>query len=326
MTRTRLRIALPWLGEAAPAERRVPATEWLVARARRGRTGRDWREWLLGDWLTEPDLLRRFPAGPCIRMAWTGARPAGTWACATPVHLVTALDHLRLAAPVPLPLKTHESAVLVADLNAQLAHRGFVLEDVPGRGWLCRCPNDLDCLVVEPAAAVDANLRDLQPSGRDAARVRAWVNESQMVLHEHPVNLRRAADGLPSVNSVWLWGFGSATSIQRAPEGELLTDDDWLAGLWRLHGAEPGPPDRLEAALSGDAPVMRLGLAMPGSTDGSPTWSELESLVFVPARAALLRGRLQSVSLLLGATTFEVDRDARWQFWRRSRPLAEALQ
>jgi hypothetical protein len=147
-----------------------------------------------------------------------------------------------------------------------------------------------------------------------------------MVLHEHPVNLRRTAGGLPAVNSVWLWGFGTAASIQRVPEGALLTDDDWLAGLWRLHGAEPVPPGRFEAALSGDAPAIRLGLAMPGRTDGSPTWCELESLVFVPARAALLRGRLQSVSLLLGATTFEVDRDARWQFWRRSKPLAEVLQ
>ena len=326
MTRARLRIALPWLGEAAPAESRLPAAEWLVAHARRGRAGEDWREWLLDEAVTDPGLLRRFPAGPCIRMAWTGARPAGTWACAAPVHLLTALDHLRLAAPVPLPLETHESALLVADLNAQLAHRGFVLEDLAGRGWLCRCPDDLDCLVHEPAAAVGANLRDLQPSGRDAARVRAWVNESQMVLHEHPFNLRRTASGLPAVNSVWLWGFGNAASIQRAPEGALLTDDDWLSGLWRLHGAEPGPPDRLETALSGDAPVIRLGLAMPGRTDGSPTWSELEPLVFAPARAALLRGRLQSVSLLIGATTFEVDRDARWRFWRRSRPLAEALQ
>jgi hypothetical protein len=325
MTTTRLRIALPWLGESPAGGKRLPAAEWLVARARSGRAGEDWRDWLLDGAVPAPGLLRRFPAGPCIHAAWTGDRPAGTWACAAPVHLVTALDHLRLADPVPLPLGPDESAVLVSDLNAQLAHRGFVLESVPGRGWLCRCPNELDCLVVEPAVAVGENLRELQPSGRDAARVRAWVNEAQMVLHEHPVNLRRTASGLPPINSVWLWGFGTAAPTSRAPEGELHTDDDWLAGLWLLHGAEPQPPDRLEAALSGDAQAIHLGLARPVRTDGSPTWSELEQRVFVPAREALLRGRLHSVSLLLGAAAFEVNRNARWQFWRRARPLGEVL-
>ena len=326
MTRARLRIALPWFGDPQVSQGRLPAAEWLVARARRGRAGDDWRAWLVEHIATEPGLLRRFPAGPCVRAAWTGERSEGTWACAAPVHLVTALDHLRLAAPVPLPLEALESSALVADLNAELAHRGFVLEEVAGRGWLCRCPDDLDCLVAEPAAAVGANLRDVQPSGRDAGRVRAWVNESQMVLHEHPVNLQRAASGLPVVNSVWLWGIGAAASTHRAPEGVLLTDDDWLAGLWRLHGAEAGRPERLEAALQDDALVIGLGLVNSPGTDGSPGWSGLDRQVFETVRAALLRGRLQSASFLLGAMSFEVSRDARWHFWRRSRPLAEVLR
>ena len=326
MTRARLRIALPWFGDPQVSQGRLPAAEWLVARARRGCAGDDWRAWLVEHIATEPGLLRRFPAGPCVRAAWTGERPEGTWACAAPVHLVTALDHLRLAAPAPLPLEAHESSALVADLNAELAHRGFVLEEVAGRGWLCRCPDDLDCVVAEPAAAVGANLRDVQPSGRDAGRVRAWVNESQMVLHEHPVNLQRAASGLPVVNSVWLWGIGAAASTHRAPEGVLLTDDDWLAGLWRLHGAEAGRPERLEAALQDDALVIGLGLVNSPGTDGSPGWSGLDQQVFETVRTALLRGRLQSASILLGSMSFEVSRDARWQFWRRSRPLAEVLR
>ena len=326
MTTARLRIALPWPGEWRAATGRLPAAEWLVARARRGSPVEDWRAWLLDDATAESGLLRRFPAGPCVRMAWTGERPAGTWACAAPVHLVTGLDHLRLAAPVPLPLAPQESAVLVADLNAQLAHRGFVLEEVAGRGWLCRCPHDLDCLVAEPAAAVGANLRDLQPSGRDAGRIRAWVNESQMALHEHPVNLRRAANGLPAVNSVWLWGFGAVTSGCSVPQGQLLTDDDWLAGLWRMHGAESDSPERLAAALEAGSEAILIGRARPAGPDANAAWSGLERDVFEPVRVALLRGRLESVSILLGSSSLELGSDARWRFWRRSKPLAEALQ
>lgn len=326
----RLRVALPWLGEAPAREAtgpvRLPAAEWLVARAQRGSTDRPWRDWLLVDAPTNRALLERFPAGPCVRAAWTDARPVGTWACAAPVHLLTALDHLQLAAPVPLPLEPDESANVVAELNAQLAHRGFVLEEVAGRGWLCRCPDDLDCHAVEPAHAVGGNLRELMPTGRDASRVRAWMNEAQMVLHEHPVNLRRGERGVPAVNSVWLWGFGSAGAVQRPPEGVLLTDDDWLTGLAALLGADAGTANGFAAALAGDSATIRLGLANAAAPDGASALSALERHVFAPARAALASGTLHEASFLLGTATFDVTALARWQFWRRSRPLGEVLR
>jgi hypothetical protein len=330
----RLRVALPWLGaavaEKSEASVRLPAAEWLVARAGQATTDRPWRDWLLDDSVggavSGATPLDDFPAGPCVRAAWTGERPAGTWAAAAPVHLVTALDHLRLAPPVPLPLEAGESAELVKDLNAQLAHRGFVLEDVAGRGWLCRCPDDLDCRAVEPALAVGGNLRDLMPSGRDASRVRAWVNEAQMVLHEHAVNVRRNDCGLPAVNSVWLWGFGAAGDPRSAPAGALLTDDDWLTGLWRLLGRHPAAPDGLAGALAGEAQLIRFGLVDPRMSDVASTLSGLERRVFAPVRAALRGGRLDEAAFLLGAAIYVVDRGARHKFWRRSRPLVEVLQ
>lgn len=330
----RLRVALPWLGaavaEGSAASVRLPAAEWLLVRAAQATSDRPWREWLLEDSMggavSGASPLDEFPAGPCVRAAWTGERPAGTWAAAAPVHLVTALDHLLLAPPVPLPLEPGESADLATDLNAQLAHRGFVLEDVAGRGWLCRCPDDLDCDAVEPALAVGGNLRELMPSGRDASRVRAWVNEAQMVLHEHAVNVRRSARGLPAVNSVWLWGFGAAGDSRPAPMGALLTDDDWLTGFWRLIGRQPTAPDGLAGALAGEAPVIRFGLVDPGVADVASTLSWLERQVFVPVRTALESGALGEVVLLLGAASYALGRGVRRQFWRRSRPLVELLR
>jgi len=330
----RLRVALPWLGaavaEGSAGSVRLPAAEWLVARAARAATDRPWREWLLDDSVdgasSGANPLEAFPAGPCVRAAWKGERPAGTWAAAAPVHLLTALDHLRLASPVPVPLEPGESADLVKDLNNELAHRGFLLEDVAGRGWLCRCPDDLDCRAVEPALAVGANLRELMPSGRDASRVRAWENEAQMVLHEHPVNARRSACGLPAVNSVWLWGFGAAGDSRSEPEGTLLTDDDWLTGFWRLTGGRAAMPDGLPGALAGETPLIRLGLVDPGPSDVASTLSGLERRVFAPARAALESGALHEAVFLLGVTSHAVTRGARLPFWRRSRPLVEVLR
>jgi hypothetical protein len=243
------------------------------------------------------------------------------------VHLVTAIDHLQLAAPTPLMLDAAESAALFASLDAHLAGTGFRLHAFPGRGWLCECPPDLECTAVEPALAVGRNLRELLPAGRDAARVRGLVNELQMLLHEHPVNERRAARGAPVMNSLWLWGFGAAVEPRVVARGALLTDDDWLGGLWRLHGGEVASPDLFGEILRQHSAALRIGLApTSGEGDRRTRWAALDRSIFAPARAALVEGAIQHVSLRIGDAIFDVPRSARWRVWRKSRPFAEALR
>jgi hypothetical protein len=330
-TATTLRIALPslaGLAEASLPALRLPAAEWLVARGdRTSGPPASWRQWLLDDAGLGENLLERFPAGPCAHAAWTGGPARGTWACAAPVHLLTAIDHLQLAAPVPLPLEAAESAALLASLETHLAGTGFRLHSFPGRGWLCECPADLVCTAVEPAAAIGRNLRELLPGGRDAALVRALVNELQMLLHEHPVNEMRASRGAPAMNSLWLWGFGAAVEPRAQVQGALLTDDAWLAGLWRLHGGEVGSPDELSAHLRRSTTVLRVALA-PANGDENlrEQLAALDQSLLALARAALIDGTVQCLSVHTGQTAFEVPRHARWRLWRRSCPLGEALR
>lgn len=334
-TATVLRIAVPSLDASlvGPSESslpalRLPAAEWLVARG--DRTPEpivSWRRWLLDDAGLGENLIERFPAGPCALAAWTGGRARGQWACAAPVHLLTAIDHLQLAAPVPLPLEADESAALLASLDAHLAGTGFRLYSFPGRGWLCECPTDLDCTAVEPAAAFGRNLRELLPGGRDAARVRGLVNELQMVLHEHPANERRALRGARAMNSLWLWGFGAAGEPRAQARGALLTDDAWLAGLWRLHGGEVGSPNELGDYLRRASTVLRVALAPTnGNENLRVQLPALDRALLAPARLALIDGAVQCLSLHTGRTAFEVRGRGRWRVWRRSRPLGEALQ
>jgi len=328
-----LRIAVPGLADsvawlAAQGEGvRLPATEWLVARGRAQPsevTG--WRAWLLAGAGLGDHVLERFPAGPCASVTGHGQPAAGTWARAEPAHLLTALDHLQLAAPVPLPLEAAESVELLATMNDHLAGTGFKLRATEDGGWLCACPAGLDCATVEPALAVGHNLREWLPTGRDASRVRSLVNELQMLLHEHPVNERRAARGLPAVNSVWLWGVGDAGTSAAAAEGVLVTDDAWLAGLWRLHGGRVRSRGEFAEVLAEESADVRVGFGpMIAGAAAADVLRSIEEQVLAPARTALAATRASCVLLHAGRLSFDVTPGARWAFWRRPRPLAEVL-
>jgi hypothetical protein len=305
----------------------LPAAEWLLARGRRqGTPVPDWRGWLLAGAGLEGDVLQRFPAGPCARAADAEEAQVLAWARAEPVHLLAAIDHLQLAAPVPQPLEPAESAELIDSLNRHLAGSGFRLHARPHGGWLCECPPGLEFAVTEPAAAVGRNLRAWLPSGRDAVRVRSLVNELQMLLHEHPVNVRRAAAGRATVNSVWLWGAGVAGVARGTTVDVLLTDDDWLAGLWRLHGGRVRPPGGLARSLGEEDANLRVAIAPPASgRTAAEDLREIERVVLEPARAALAAGRTGRISLHTGREVLEVGAGARWAVWRRGRPILEVF-
>lgn len=328
-----LRIAVPWLADVlarSAVQGEAPhlaATEWLLARGRsRSCDAGSWRDWLLAGGGLGAGVLEDFPAGPCARAAVDAGAGRRTWARAEPVHLLTALDHLQLAAPVPLPLEAQESTALLDSLNAHLDGTGFALQPLTDGGWLLACPDGLQCTTAGPAEALGRNLREWLPTGRDATRLRALVNELQMVLHPHPVNERRAARGLPAVNSVWCWGIGPARPPAHRAAGDLLTDDAWLAGLWRIHGGRVGPPAALAEVLSDGRADLRVTVAGPGA--GAPVADALQALeagVLEPARDALVAARLDRLSLLTGARVFELSPTARWAVWRRRRPLGEVL-
>jgi len=328
-----LRIALPGLADsvarlAARGEAvRLPAAEWIAARGRTCAGDESgWRDWVLAGAGLVADVLQRFPAGPCSVPDGPDGRAARTWARAEPVHLLTALDHLQLAAPVPLPLAAAESGQLLETLNAHLAGTGFAFTAQADGGWLCECPDGLECQAVTPAEAVGRNLREWLPTGRDATRVRSLVNELQMLLHEHPVNERRVAGGRPPVNSVWLWGFGPARAPSSTVSGDLVTDDAWLAGLWRLHGGRIRTAAELATVLAGEGGDVRVALGVSiEERRATDSLHALEAEVLEPARAALSAGHIGRLLLHTGRKVYAVTPAARWRFWRRARPLVEGL-
>lgn len=322
---------MPWLAvalRAVPQGRgghvRLPAGEWLLARARRGaERAANWRQWLIDGSGLEAGVLERLPAGPCAHMTRHGALPGGTWACARPVHLLTGLDHLQLS-PAPLDLDAQEGAALLADINRHLDGTGWRFHPSHDGEWMLECPQAICCTTLEPSLAAGRNLRELMPGGPDGARVRSLMNELQMLLHAHPVNESRERRGEPTVNSLWLWGFGAALPPAARLLPTLYADDAWLEGLWRAHGAAVRPLAQFDRGVKLAGTLLACWSSVP-ATSPDEYLAQLEAQCFLPARAALQAGRTGGIDLLAGEVVFTVSRRARLSFWRRPRPLAEAL-
>jgi len=306
----------------------VPAAEWLLARGRPSPVqGMPWREWLLAPVVAGTGLLRRYPAGPAVRACSAGSRPEGTWACARLVHLAAAIEHLRLA-PGDLGISAVESSTLLGHVNRHLEGRGFRLHpQAASADWHLECDESIECDAAEPELAVGCSVRDLMPGGRDGGRIRALMNEIQMLLHEHPVNQDRAGHGRPAINTLWLWGFGRLEETGQATLPMLYTDDAWLSGIWRLNGMQSEPLDAFAKGIDAvGGQVLVAGSRPPGdSLSGTGLMGALEQAergCFAPALSALRSGMVSGVDLLLGDRAFAVERSARFKFWRRAQPLA----
>jgi hypothetical protein len=327
----RVALALPQLAfalEAAgvtAAGAPLPALSWLAARSQRQPGGSaDWRAWLLSRFGPGAGALQRFPAGPSLRALNEAAPAAGCWACAEPVHLATALDHLRLAPRAQLDLPADESRALAVSLAAALEGSGYSITWSDRGVWLFGCAHRIECDTVEPALAEGRDVRDSLPSGRDGAEIRRLTNELQMWLHEHPVNAARAARGVPKVNSIWLWGFGQAGEPVAGALPMLCSDDFWLVGLWRLHGSPAQPLEETRHALTGAGPLL---IAAAGAgLDPQTQLLRWESELAAPLVAALSQARVGTAEVLLGAAAYRLSRGARLAVWRRPRPWSELTQ
>ncbi len=264
-----------------------------------------------------PYPLRGFAA---LRM-WgqTGDRPANWIAAADPVYLEARLDHLCLHELRRAGVAAGEMRALFNHLQATLAigtEYGFTR--LGSYGYLSsRNPIATATL---PAYVVDQQKPDeFLPSGDDTAKHRNLHSEIEMALHEHEVNFAREADGQLPINSLWLWGGGTAPEKTTRAQPPLFSDDALLTGYWysATGVAEPwlGSIDAcIEESVAGF-------IAETPEFDDRP---ELLESCLAELRDALQSGRLSSVTILFrDGIRAHIRRSHAVRVWRRSSRLLE---
>ncbi len=156
--------------------------------------------------------------------------------CIEPVHFHATRDHLILLPLSELVTSAHEISILMEEVNAILREEGIISLSQGTHCWIYAASDYESLYTHSVAQAKGRNIDWWLPKDTDilglAKQWRKIQNEIQMRWHIHPINEAREAQGLPRINSVWVYGIGKASDVVFAPElanaTQIVSDHPWM--------------------------------------------------------------------------------------------------
>ena len=271
------------------------------------------------DWLANK-LFGHPPPVPTAPYAYAQLAGAAAPACAwhaDPVHIEVARDHLivqSLGADAPT---AEESVLLLAAANELASDSNCQLVGV-GQHWFLLSEHEWQIDARPLAAVMEATVE--MPSGRDAQIWNRLHNEIQMVWHAHAVNAEREANGVRTINAIWLHGGGRWKPLPPIEFAQVHSDAPEWQGVAQAAGAR-GVPASTRVADTALVIIDNAWVSKQRQDWGA--W--LQAITAVDR--ALVEHPADSIDLILcGNTlrTLELRPPDRYNPWRR-RTLAQAL-
>ena len=235
---------------------------------------------------------------------------AGTpWLRADPCHVMVDAVAVRMLAWSNLDLSSEECTELARALRPLFGDAGFPLEVATPDRWYLRCPRGARLpQFSDPADVLGADLLPHFPRGENERQWRHLLNEAQVILHNHPVNVRRVQRGQIAANSVWFWGAGELPDLVRTTFTRVATSDASLAALARLAkvAGVPASPDTFFRFEAKDALLLDLSAGV-----ARDEW-------YAPLHEALRTRQLAELELRFESGEVVIYKHRhRWRFWRR---------
>jgi hypothetical protein len=324
-------LVVPGLLSALPAAR-LPALELLLARGRRDSA----HSQSLEHWLHGAFGGGEAPAAAgALTLLASNVEPAEAGcARADPVHLELMRERLVLVPGAALDIERAEAQALCDALNAHFGARLELHAFDPAR-WAAKCGEVQAIEAPSPLELAGREIGPGLPAGADAPRAHQLLNESQMVLHAHPVNEAREARGAPTLNSLWLWGAGALPALPASSWHSLAANDPVALGLARRAGLRHRPLPAAAAAFLDRAPedgrhlivldALRVPLALSQADACAERLAALERDWFAPLLAALRAQRIGMLTLHVPdaarSVACETIRGDLRRFWKRPRAL-----
>src|SRR5690606_16547865 len=318
----------PEAGDDGFWPRRLPATERLLARARRlERTARHLDEQLAELFLLPLDEL---PAGA---LGWLGeGKDPGQsyWLRADPVQLVADRDKLLLFGAETLALTLDEACALAEVCNQFLDQDGLKLHVAAPDRWYLQAEEPIRLRTVPLAAVAGRYLQEFLPGGEDAARWLGLSTELQMLLHQAPPNAAREAAGLPRVNGLWFWGAGTLPAEAAGGWRLVAADDPVVRGLAQLSGAMWQPLPASFGPQAMPCLIVDTRLLQALRRGDLERWRNeligLEERLFAPLLQCLRRRELARLIIDTEGLRLTLDRKDVSRFWRRPQPIQHYLE
>ena len=330
--------------------------EYVTRFGQHAALARGWRSWLLnwryGDSVgVGTDAPASIAARASREQRPTNEQSArqeqsgGTVWLATPVHLLTGLSTLHLDLRGVLRLSGHETALLSREFARLFEGSGYSLEPLESGDFLLFGPALSVPRTQEPARCAGESVAEALPQGPGSAELRRMSAEIEMWLHEHPVNGKRRARGLPPVTTLWLWGGGPVPSgvadgdVSRrddpalAGEDVACGNDAFLRGLWAGDDSLRPLPQTLSDLFSYPRArravlVMEIGEML----QSNPGWTLMEAMeqvdqrFLLPAIDAVRRNAVDCLKVAGNDRLLRLRKSDRLRFWRRRRPGLSGLQ
>lgn len=148
-------------------------------------------------------------------------------------------------------ITTAESRELMKAVQQALGNDEFrFYGGVSYRHCLIYKNGNLATALTPPHDILDRVIGSYLPSGKDKERFLALIEASGGVLKNHPVNIKRAADGKRPATHIWLWGAGFKPKLDSFYEkygltGAVISAVDLLKGIAK--GAGMLSPDVIGA-------------------------------------------------------------------------------
>ncbi len=301
-------------------------------------------------------LLRHFnlvpnhwPIAALTRQADAGDAALSAWLRADPAYVQPDINGARLrACGDMLALTEADSAALLPALKPLFGDVGFPIDAPTPSHWYLRVPRESKLpAFTEPGDALGDDLFEHLAEGVDGRRWRVLLSEAQVVLHNHPRNAQRIAQGKMPVNSLWFWGGGVLPDAVQTSHNAVYSSEETMCALanaaketqsssrrtpgpsFDIRPSQPGPgvrrDDGLEIAQGLSIGFRSLPSQYPG-TSGDVLFdlraerdlARLQHDWLQPALLAMQRGELRVLHIdFADGAVFEIERSQRWRFWRK---------
>lgn len=171
-----------------------------------------------------------------------------------------------------------EAQALAEPLMPVFSDAGMMLQVSSADRWHVRLPLETALpAFASPEQALGEDLFQHLPQGDEGRRWRVLINEVQVLLHQHPVNIARRERGLAPVNHLWLWGGGRLPGRVSTTLIGVIGDDVLLGALARYAGVVMRSRSLSSVAAAKPGELIDLQ-DLPAETIATTWWPTLHAL------------------------------------------------